>query len=101
MNMKTNMKPNLKLNEKSVLKAGVVKALLMVLVVSATSTVFAKKVQYRKTQDVNFDGSDVDGQARSPDGAYVAQKRGIDFVPLYKVRKNFDDNIKESAEYVK
>lgn len=76
-------------------------ALLMVLTVSVTSTVFAKKVEYRKTQDINFDGVDVDGQARSPEGAYVAQKRGIDFMPLYKVRKNFDDNIKESVEYVK
>ena len=25
----------------------------------------------------------------------------IDFIPLYKVRKNFDDNIKESIEYVR
>jgi len=68
---------------------------------SASSTVFAKKVQYRKTQDVDFDAMDVDGQARSPDGAYLVQKRAIDFMPLYKVRKNFDDNIKESAEFVK
>jgi hypothetical protein len=67
----------------------------------ATSTVFAKKVTYRKSQDVNFDAMDVDGKTRSPDGAYLVQKRGIDFVPLYKVRKNFDDNIKESAEYMK
>jgi hypothetical protein len=73
----------------------------LVLTLFATSTVFAKKVTYRKSQDVNFDAMDVDGQARSPDGAYLVQKRGIDFVPLYKVRKNFDDNIKESAEYMK
>ena len=66
-----------------------------------SSTVFAKKVTYRKTQEVNFDGSDVDGQVRNPDGAYLVQKRGVDFVPLYKVRKNFDDNIRESVEYVK
>lgn len=70
-------------------------------VLFTSSTVFAKKVQYRKTQEVNFDGIDVDGKGRSPDGAYLLQKRGIDFVPLYKVRKNFDDNIKESVEYVK
>ena len=61
----------------------------------------AKKVSYRKTQDVNFEASEVDGAIRSPDGAYLVQKRGIDFVPLYKIRKNFDDNIKESIEYVK
>ncbi len=75
--------------------------LVALAVLSVGSTVFAKKVTYRKTQDVNFDGSDVDGQVRNPDGAYLVQKRGIDFVPLYKVRKNFDDNIKESIEYMK
>lgn len=66
-----------------------------------SSTVFAKKVQYRKTQEVNFDGSDVDGQVRNPDGAYLVQKRSIDFMPLYKVKKNFDDSLKDSVEYLK
>lgn len=70
-------------------------------IMTTSSTVFAKKVQYRKTQDVNFDAVDVDGAVRSPDGAYLVQKRGIDFNPLYKVRKNFDENIKESVEYVR
>lgn len=74
---------------------------LMALVLFASSTVLAKKVQYRKVQDVNFDAVDVDGQVRNPDGAYVVQKRVIDFVPLYKVRRNFDENIKESVEYIK
>lgn len=73
----------------------------LALVVFSTSTVWAKKVEYRKTQDVNFDAVDVDGQVRNPDGAYVVQKRVIDFMPLYKVRRNFDENIKESVEYVK
>lgn len=73
-------------------------ALVMVFM---SSSVFAKKVQYRKVQDVNFDGSDVDGQVRNPDGAYLAQRRGIDFVPLYKVRKNFDDSLKDSVSYLK
>jgi len=75
--------------------------LIALALVMAGSTAFAKKVTYRKTQDVNFDAAEVDGAIRSPDGAYLVQKRGIDFVPLYKVRKNFDDNIKESIEYVK
>jgi hypothetical protein len=73
---------------------------LSTLVLLMSSTVFAKKVTYRKSQTVEFDGSDVDGQVRNPDGSYLVQKRGIDFMPLYKVRKNFDDNIKESVEYV-
>ena len=76
-------------------------AVLVMATLLTSSTVFAKKVTYRKTQDVNFDASEVDGAVRSPDGSYLVQKRGIDFVPLYKVRKNFDDNIKESIEYVR
>lgn len=75
--------------------------LFLVSSVFSTSTVWAKKVEYRKTQDVNFDAVDVDGQVRNPDGAYVVQKRVIDFMPLYKVRRNFDENIKESVDYVK
>ena len=74
---------------------------LMLSALLATSTVWAKKVEYRKTQDVNFDAMDVDGQVRNPDGSYVVQKRVIDFMPLYKVRRNFDENIKESVDYVK
>ena len=73
---------------------------LSTLVLLMSSTVFAKKVTFRKSQNVNFDGSDVDGQVRNPDGSYLVQKRGIDFMPLYKVRKNFDDNIKESVEFI-
>jgi hypothetical protein len=74
---------------------------LIVMTVFITSTVYAKKVEYRKVQDVNFDAMEVDGQVRNPDGAYVVQKRVIEFLPLYKVRKNFDENIKESVEYLK
>ena len=77
------------------------KVVVALVVVFMSSTVFAKKVQYRKTQEVNFDGSDVDGQVRNPDGAYLVQKRSIDFMPLYKVKKNFDDSLKDSVDYLK
>ena len=60
-----------------------------------------KKVQYRKTQEVSFDGSDIDGQVRSPDGAYLLQKRGVQFMPLYKVNNQFEKNILESVEYLR
>lgn len=60
-----------------------------------------KKVQYRKTQEVNFDGSDIDGQVRSPDGAYLLQKRGVQFMPLYKVNNQFEKNILESVEFLR
>ena len=60
-----------------------------------------KNVTYRKTQEVSFDGSDVEGTMRSPDGAYFLQKQGVKFMPLYKVNKQFDKHIKESVEYLR
>lgn len=60
-----------------------------------------KKVRYKKTQNVSFDGTDVDGTVRSPDGAYLVQKKGIKFLPLYKVKKQFDESIKESVDYLR
>lgn len=77
------------------------KLIPILLVLFFSPLVFAKKVTYKKTQDVSFDGSDVDGQVRNPDGSYLLQKRGIDFMPLYKVRSSFDENIKESFEYLR
>jgi hypothetical protein len=68
---------------------------------AATAPVKKKNVQYRKTQEVSFDGSDVDGQVRSPDGAYLLQKRGVPFMPLYKVNNQFEKNILESVEYLR
>ncbi len=61
----------------------------------------SKKVIMRKTQNVDFDGDTVEGKGSHPDGAYVLQKRSVDFVPLYKVRDHFDDNIRASSEYIK
>ncbi len=60
-----------------------------------------RRVIYRKTQDVEFDGSPVDGVVRSPDGAYLSQRRGINFSPLYELRDRFDKNIKESVNYLR
>ena len=60
-----------------------------------------KNVTYRKTQEHNFDETDIDGQVRTPDGAYLLQKRGVQFLPLYKVNNQFEKNILESVEYLK
>ncbi len=74
-------------------------ALLFAAAVSQGET--KKKVIYRKTQEVDFDGSDVDGQVRSPDGAYLLQKRGVKFTPLYKVDQQMEKGILESINYLK
>lgn len=75
--------------------------LIIVAIMLAPSMGLAKKVEYRKTQKVDFDGAQIDGEARSPDGAYLHQKRGVDFLPLYKIRKQFDKDIKNSVEHLR
>lgn len=60
-----------------------------------------KNFSFRKTQEHNFDETDIDGQVRTPDGAYLLQKRGVSFLPLYKVNNQFEKNILESVEYLK
>ena len=77
------------------------KYLIVLLIALFSTSLFAKQVIYRKTQSVSFDGSSVDGVARNPDGAYLMQKRGLKFVPLYKVKKKFDDEIKQSVDYLR
>ena len=64
-------------------------------------TKIKKKVKYRQTQEVNFEEQDIDGLARTPTGSYLVQKRGVDFVPLYKLRDKLDDSIKDSIEYLR
>ena len=60
-----------------------------------------KKVKYSKTQQVNFEDQDIDGKVNSPDGAYLLQKRGVQFIPLYKVNNQFEKHILESVEYLR
>ncbi|MCB0385415.1 MAG: hypothetical protein KDD43_08485 [Bdellovibrionales bacterium] len=74
---------------------------LVFLVCSIAQAEPKKKPVYRKTQEVSFDATDIDGVVRSPDGAYLLQKRGVKFMPLYKVQKHFDDEIKNSVDYLR
>ena len=78
-----------------------INVLLIFCVIFSTSYVQAKKVIYRKSQKVKFDGSAVDGVARSPDGSYLLQKRSKKFLPLYKLKDGFEKKIKNSVDYLR
>ena len=78
------------------------KYIIMLIFLFATVQAAAgKKKVFKKTQEVTFESTDIDGLARSPDGAYVNQKKGVKFLPLYKVDKSFDREIKNSPEYLR
>ncbi len=59
-----------------------------------------KKTKVRKTQEVNFSEMSLKGTIRNPDGAYLVQKNGVKFLPLYEVQKNMDEKIRDAAGYV-
>ncbi|KHD87836.1 MAG: hypothetical protein OM95_12585 [Bdellovibrio sp. ArHS] len=63
-------------------------------------TALAKQRTVRKVQEVNFGEMNLKGTIRNPDGAYLVQKRGIKFMPLYDVQKDMDGRIRESALYL-
>ncbi|PIS11032.1 MAG: hypothetical protein COT73_06220 [Bdellovibrio sp. CG10_big_fil_rev_8_21_14_0_10_47_8] len=75
--------------------------LILSAVLLTPSMALAKTKTVRKVQEVNFSEIDLKGTVRNPDGAYLVQKRGIKFIPLYDVQKDMDSKIRESAQYVR
>ena len=84
---------------------GILKTVLMgtmtVALVLVTLQSSAKTKVTRKVQEVNFGEMNLKGTIRNPDGAYLVQKRGIKFLPLYDVQKDMDGRIRESSLYLK
>ena len=82
-----------------------IKIILALMLTFSSFSLFAaekkKKIVYRKTQDVNFSGSDVDGMARTPDGAYLQHRKAMKFIPLYKIKSGLRSKIKDSVEYLR
>jgi hypothetical protein len=60
----------------------------------------AQRKKTRQVQEVNFSEMNLKGTIRNPDGAYLVQKRGIKFMPLYDVQKDLDQRIRETALYI-
>jgi hypothetical protein len=61
----------------------------------------SKKKTYRDVQEVNFEEMNLKGTVRNPEGAFLVQKRGIKFMPLYDIQKDMDTKIRDSVEYVR
>lgn len=61
---------------------------------------FAKNTKTRKVQEVNFSEMNLKGTIRNPDGAYLVQKKGLKFQPLYKVQESIDLKIRETSLYI-
>ena len=66
----------------------------------ATEPALAKSTKVRQTQEVNFSEMNLKGTIRNPDGAYLVQKKGLKFLPLYNIQKDLDQKIREASLYV-
>jgi len=71
------------------------------LILGVCGTAQGKTKTVRKVQEVNFSEMSLKGNVRNPDGAYLVQKRGIKFMPLYEVQKSMDGKIRDSVQYVR
>lgn len=71
------------------------------MVVFGSMSAQAKQKVTRKVQEVNFGEMNLKGTIRNPDGAYLVQKRGIKFLPLYDIQKDMDSRIRESSLYLR
>lgn len=58
---------------------------------------YAKK----KAERIDFDALDVDGEVRTPDGQYILQKSGVDFLPIYEVKSEMKNEIKKSIYFLR
>lgn len=74
--------------------------LVIVSFMLGTSVANAEGTKTGKVQRVDFGDTDINGKVRSPDGSYLVQKRGMEFAPMYKVKKKLNDGVKESLEYI-
>lgn len=75
--------------------------LIVVLGCTGAQAQTKSKKTVRKVQEVNFGEMNLKGTIRNPDGAYLVQKRGIKFMPLYDVQKDMDGRIRESSLYLR
>lgn len=53
---------------------------------------------YKNNQEINFEGLDVQGEIKKPQGAYLLERKKSSFSPLIKFRQNFDDEVVGSLE---
>lgn len=71
--------------------------ILIFFILTTFNFVFAQK---EKPKRIDFDGLDVDGEVRTPDGQYILQKSGVDFLPIYEVKTEMKNEIKKSIHFL-
>lgn len=82
-----------------------ISAISMISAMALGESLWAKKhrapSKKREVQEVNFEEMTLQGQIRSPYGAYLVQKNGTQFLPLYQIQKDMDQKIRSSMGWMR
>lgn len=60
-----------------------------------------KRVKYKATTEISFDGVDVEGEIKKPAGSYLLDRKKSKFSPLIKFRQDFDKEMFQSVQEIK
>ena len=74
--------------------------ILFAIILALPYSLNAKNIVNRKVQEVKFSEMSLQGTIRNPDGAYLVQRKGLKFQPLYKVQENIDQKLRETSLYL-
>jgi len=60
-----------------------------------------RKVSYKQTTEIDFEGLDVNGELVKPSSALVLDRKKANFNPLIKLRADFNQEMEQSVDEVK
>ena len=60
-----------------------------------------RQIKYKERTEIDFEGVDVTGELVKPAGALLIDRRKAQFNPLFRLRQDFNDEMKASIDEVK
>lgn len=60
-----------------------------------------RRVTYKQTTEIDFEGLDVNGELVKPSSALVLDRKKASFNPLIKLRSDFNPEMEQSVDEVK
>jgi len=60
-----------------------------------------KKVTYKSTTEIDFEGLDVAGELVKPQGALLMERKRASFNPLIRLRTDFNEEMSQSVDQIK
>ncbi len=74
---------------------------IMSIIGFTTQSIGQTKKKNKSIQEIEFNELDLNGKNRTPEGSYLVQRSGINFLPLHEIQLNFDDEIRKSHRLTK